>query len=756
MSSPQPPQKPQTLLGQITQAVQTIQARVDFSKLALKPNAKVPELWVQDAGADKAEVYPLLGDRYILGRSSKSCDIVVRNPVVSQIHLSLSRDSAQRQPVFAIKDENSTNGIYRGKRRINSLELRHGDILTLGPPELAASVRLQYVDPPPWYVRAVTWAAYGVGGVTTLMALVIGVEWLKFDVKPLPGATRAPVVVYARDGVTKLREPRTTAHIDKKRLKDFGPFLPTAVVASEDSRYYWHFGVDPLGILRAVFINSKSGDVQQGASTITQQVARSLFRNYVGRQDSLGRKLREAIVALKLETFYSKDEILLTYLNRVFLGADTSGFEDAAKYYFDKSTKELTLSEAATLVAILPAPNGFDFCGDSQNKLRTIEYRNRVLKRMLEMGKIKQDEYNRARRSPIGTSGKVCEQQAKTTAPYFYSYVFQELEAILGKELATEGNFIIETQLDPAIQKQAEEALRNHVSNAGSDLDFSQGAMVTLDSSNGAILAMVGGTDYKSSQFNRAVQAKRQPGSTFKVFAYTAAIEQGISPGKSYSCAPFRWQGFTYKPCRTGAGSLDIATGLALSENPIALRVAREVGLDKVVAMAQRLGVKSQLDPVPGLVLGQSVVNVMEMTGAFGAIGNGGVWNRPHAISRILDSSECRDQNDPKTCRVIYSYDSQDSEANKRVLPTKVADTMIRLLRGVVTNGTGRSAELGLGEAGKTGTTDKNVDLWFIGFIPSRRLVTGVWLGNDNNAPTSGSSAQAAELWGKYMGKITK
>ncbi|WP_017315929.1 transglycosylase domain-containing protein [Mastigocladopsis repens] len=755
MSSPQPPQKSQTLLGQITQAVQTIQARVDFSKLALKPNAKVPELWVQDAGADKAEVYPLLGDRYILGRSSKSSDIVVRNPVVSQIHLSLSRDSNQRQPVFVIKDENSTNGIYRGRRRVNSLELRHGDVLTLGPPELAASVRLQYVDPPPWYMRAATWAAYGVGGVTALMGLVIGVEWLKFDVKPLPGATRSPVVVYARDGVTKLREPRTTAHIDMKRLQDFGPYLPTAIIASEDSRYYWHFGVDPLGILRAVFINTQSGDVQQGASTVTQQVARSLFRDYVGRQDSLGRKFREAMVALKLETFYSKDEVLLTYLNRVFLGGDTSGFEDAGRYYFDKSAKELTLSEAATLVAILPAPNGFDFCGDSQNKLTTIEYRNRVLKRMLEMGKIKQDEYNRARRSPIEISSKVCEQQAKTIAPYFYSYVFQELETILGKELATEGNFIIETQLDPAIQSQAETALRNHVRNAGSSFGFSQGAMVTLDSSNGAILAMVGGTDYRTSQFNRAIQAKRQPGSTFKIFAYTAAIEQGISPGRSYSCAPFRWRGFTYKPCRTGAGSLDIATGLAQSENPIALRLAQEVGLDKVVAMARRLGVKSQLDPVPGLVLGQSVVNVMEMTGAFGAIGNGGVWNRPHAISRILDSSDCRDRNDFKTCREIYSYD-QDQDANRRVLQTNVADTMTRLLRGVITNGTGHSAAIGLGEAGKTGTTDKNVDLWFIGFIPSRQQVTGIWLGNDNNSPTSGSSAQASQLWGNYMGKITR
>jgi peptidoglycan glycosyltransferase len=756
MNSPQPPQKPQTLLGQLTQAAHTIQARVDFSKLALKRNAKVPELWVQDAGVDKAEVYPLLGDRYILGRSSKSCDIVIRNPVVSQIHLSLSRDSSQRTPVFVIKDENSTNGIYRGKRRITSLELRHGDVLTLGPPELQASVRVQYFDPPPWYVKAGTVAAYGVGGVTGLLSLVIGVEWLKFSVTPLPTATRAPIVVYARDGQTPLREPRTTAHIDMKQLADFGPYLPAAVVASEDSRYYWHVGVDPLGILRALLINSRSGDVQQGASTVTQQVARSLFRDYVGRQDSLARKLKEAVVALKLETFYSKDEILLTYLNRVFLGADTSGFEDASRYYFNKPAKDLSLAEAATLVGILPGPNAFDFCGDGPNKLQAAEYRNRVIKRMLEMGKIKPEEANRARRSTVKVSAKVCELQSKTISPYFYNYVFQELESILGEGAAKEGNYIIETQLDPKIQAQAEASLRNSVNRAGSNFGFSQGALVTLDSSTGSILAMVGGTDYKKSQFNRAVQAKRQPGSTFKIFAYTAAILQGISPGKSYSCDPLTWQGFTYKPCRSGSGiSLDMATGLALSENPIALRIAREIGLDKVVAMAQRLGVKSSLDPVPGLVLGQSVVNVLEMTGAFGAIGNRGVWNPPHAISRILDSGDCRDLNDFKTCRVIYSFD-QDPDANKRVLPNDVAQTMTSLMRGVISRGTGRSAAIGLGEAGKTGTTDKNVDLWFIGFIPSQRLVTGIWLGNDNNSPTSGSSAQAAELWGNYMGRITK
>jgi len=757
MSSPQPPQKPQTLLGQVTQAVKTIQANVNFGALALKPNARVPEIWVQNAGATKAEVYPLLGDRYLLGRSSKSCDIVVRNPVISQIHLSLTRASRQRQAPFIIKDENSTNGIYRGKRQVTALGLRHGDVFTLGPPELAASVRLQYFDPPPWYVRAATWGAYGVRGVTALIALGIGTEWLKSPaVRPLPTASQAPVIVYARDQQTLLRRPRNQAHLEMRQLSDFSPYLPKAIIASEDSRFYWHFGVDPIGIARAVLIDTQHHGYRQGASTLTQQVARSLFRDYVGIEDSLGRKLREAIVALKLETFYSKDSIILAYLNRIYLGRENYGFEDASWYYFNKSAKNLTLSEATTLVGILPAPNSFNFCGDVQSHRRAIEYRNRVINRMLEQGKVSQDEANRARRSPIEVNRKVCEEQTNTIAPYFYSYLFQELQSILGEQLAREGNFIIETQLDPRIQAQAEAALRKSVKNSGPTYGFSQGAIVTLDSSTGAVLALTGGVDYQTSQFNRATQAQRQPGSTFKVFTYTAAIEQGISPGKSYSCAPLTWNGQNYHGCEhTNSTSIDMYGGLALSENVIALRIAAEVGLNNLMRMAQRLGVASPLNPVPGLVIGQSEVNVLEMTGAFGAISNRGVWNRPHLISRILDSSDCRDRNNLKTCRVIYSF-NQGNEVREQVLRPEVADVMTDLLRGVIQHGTGRSASIGMGEAGKTGTTNDNVDLWFIGFIPSRQIVTGVWLGNDDNSPTSGNSGKAAQLWGNYMSQVVR
>lgn len=749
MTPPPPPPKPQTFLGAITQAVQTI-AHVNFRQLALKPNAKVPELWVQDANGPGWEKFPLLGDRYLLGRSSK-CDILIRNPVVSQVHLSLSRDSARRSP-FVLRDEDSTNGIYRGKRKIKSISLRDGDIFTLGPPELADAVTIKYVNPPAWYVKAIRYGFYGVTGLTAIAATFVGIEWTKFDVRPIPRTVTGPVIVYARDGQTPLRPPNNNAHLELKRLKDFSPYLPKAVIASEDSRYYWHLGVDPVGILRAVLTNLRGGGIREGASTITQQLARSLFRDYVGTQDSAGRKLREAVVALKLEFFYSKDELLQSYLNRVFLGIDLYGFEDAARFYFGKSAKDLTLSEAATLVGILPAPNSFN---PIQNYQLAVEYRDRVLERMQSMGMISQQEADRARRSRIEINPKAREFLQSTIAPYFYSYIFSELEFLLGEQLAREGNFIVETGLNPQFQKAAESSLRDAVNNSGSAAGFSQGAMVTLNSSTGEILALVGGVDYLQSQFNRATQALRQPGSTFKIFTYTAAIEQGISPGKIYSCEALSWGGQTFNGCERSGGSADIYRGLAQSENVIALRVAQDVGLDNVVQMARRLGISSQLNAVPGLVLGQSEVNVLEMTGAFGVLANRGVGNRPHAIKKIIDSSDCKVRDNFDTCRVIYDYQN-DPARNREVLSAQVADTMTELLQGGVREGTGRSAFLGLGEAGKTGTTNNNIDLWFIGYLPNQEMVTGVWLGNDDNSATGGGSRDAAQLWGDYMGKVVR
>ena len=266
---------------------------------------------------------------------------------------------------------------------------------------------------------------------------------------------------------------------------------------------------------------------------------------------------------------------------------------------------------------------------------------------------------------------------------------------------------------------------------------------------------MAGGADYKESQFNRVTQAQRQPGSTFKLFTYLAALAQGIPPGQIYSCEPLNWKGQSYQGCERSGGDLDMYRGLALSENVIALRIAQDVGLDRIIDMAKRLGIKSKLDPVPGLVIGQSEVNLLEITGSYSTVANNGLRHSPHAIRRILDSSDCTDFNDINTCRVIYAYD-RENPTIPSVLSDSVVETMTTLLQGAVRRGTAKSAYIGLGEAGKTGTTNDNVDLWFIGYLPDSKLATGIWLGNDDNSPTNGSSANAAQLWRDYMSQIAR
>lgn len=732
-----------------------MQANVDFSKIPLKANARVPKLVVETSdGAGKQNEYPLVGEHYLLGRSSKNCDIVVRSPIVSQTHLALTRDRSRPGNPFVIKDKGSTNGIYRRKKRIKTLPLRHGDELTLGPQELADAVTVRYIDPPPWYLNVMRYGLYGISGFSGLVALwIVGIEWPKINVRPMPASVAGPVLIRAEeDGASvPLKELPNIAHREKKRLREYSPYLPLAAVASEDSRFYWHTGVDPLGIVRALVTNVQQGEIREGASTLTQQMARSIYYNYVGTEDSAARKIREAVVALKLETFYSKDQLMLLYLNRVYLGNNLYGFEDASQFYFGKSASDLDIAEAATLVGILPAPNAFN---PVRNYQAAVDYRNRVIQRMVQLGMISEEDGARARRSRIELSPNAQELLKSARAPYFYSYVFDELDQLLGTGLAREGNFIVETSLDLNTQATAEATLRETIANQGAQYGFSQGSLVTLNTTDSSIEALVGGYDWEASQFNRVTQALRQPGSTFKIFSYAAALEQGISPGNTFACSNLNWGGVAVAGCRSGSGALDMYAGMARSENVVAMRIAQEVGLNQVVTLAQRMGIESELNPVPGLVLGQSEVTPLEITGAFGAIANNGVWNKPHAIERILDSSDCADVNNASTCRVIFDVSQQ--RAARQALDPSVANTMVGMLQGVVQGGTGRNAYLGLGEGGKTGTTNNNVDTWFIGFVPRSQVVTGIWLGNDDNTPTDGSSAFAAQLWGNYMGQVLR
>ncbi|MBD0266872.1 MAG: transglycosylase domain-containing protein [Cyanobacteria bacterium Co-bin8] len=753
MTPQSPPPPPRTVLGKITQAFQAAQAQVDFSKLALKKGARNATLQVTTG--DQEAVYPLLGEHYILGRSSQQSDIVVRSPIVSQVHVTLTRDRNLPGEPFVLKDRDSTNGVYRGKKKLKKTILNHGDLITLGPPELTDAVTLRYIDPPPWYVQTARYGLYGFTGLSLAVGTwIVALEWPKIPIRPLPESVQGPVVIYAQeDGQSiPLRQQITEAHREQARISDFSPYLPRAVMASEDSRYNWHLGVDPIGTLRAALANVRGGEIREGGSTVTQQLARSIYREYVGTEDSAARKIREAVVALKLETFYSKDDLMRLYLNRVFLGNNLYGFEDAARFYFDKSSADLTLSEAATLVGILPAPNAFN---PVQNYEAAVDFRDRVLTRMVTLGMVSQEEARRARRTRIEISPKAREQLQSTRAPFFYSYVFDELDQVLGSSLAREGNFIVLTSLNLDMQAEAEATLREAVATAGQEQAFTEGAIVTLDTTNGAIQALVGGVDYQTSQFNRASQALRQPGSTFKVFAYASALEQGASPGQTYSCSNLVSGGQEFQGCRSGSGALDMYAAMARSENVVAIRIAEEAGLSNVIQTAERLGIESELNPTPGLVLGESEVTPLEITGSFAAIANNGIWNRPHGVMQVLDSSDCINPQDFSTCRVIYEF-GQAGDGQIEALPAPVASTLVGLLQGVVQGGTGRSAFLGLGEGGKTGTTNDNRDLWFIGFVPGYNLTTGVWLGNDDNSSTDGSSGQAAAVWGSYMRQVVR
>ena len=315
----------------------------------------------------------------------------------------------------------------------------------------------------------------------------------------------------------------------------------------------------------------------------------------------------------------------------------------------------------------------------------------------------------------------------------------RDLTALVGPEVAAEGNFLIETHLDPVLQAVLERQLRNLLSRS-KDLGISEGAAVVIDSRSGGVLAIAGGRDYEFSQFNRASMALRQPGSTFKLMTYLAALEAGIQPTDTIDCSPLTWRGQRFDSnCE---GRLSLTRAFATSNNPAALRLAQRVGLDQVVRQAKALGITSPLDPVPGLALGQSEVRLLELTGAYAAVVNEGEWRSPTTIRRLMDAETCREES-PRGCGTLDSGTTQ----GRRAISRDSAQQMQSLLRAVVQNGTGRAASLGGQEGGKTGTTNDGRDLLFVGFEPQRHWVLGIWLGNDDNSPSAGSSALAASLW---------
>ncbi len=681
----------------------------------------------------------LVGGVYRIGRDSGS-EIVVEHDAVSRCHALLE----SQQGRWILKDQGSTNGLWWQGRRIQQLLLSDGDSVRLGPGQLPGLPELAFHRPPPperMQLRrgsGALLAAAVVGG-----AALLGLSVLQMPIRGSLATVRGPLALYDRQG-RPISSLDALKHHELKGLSDYPGGLIDALLASEDSRFWWHPGVDPIGMARALVTNLLGGRVLEGGSTLTQQLARSLYPEAVGNGETLDRKWRELLVALQLEARFSKRDLLLSYLNRVYLGVGW-GFEDAARHYFDKSAADLSLEESALLVGLLPSPNGYDPCVDPASALAS---RNRVLNKMADTGRITADRARRGRRSPIVLSPQACRSDpAHRGAPYYTDQVRRDLEQLVGQEAAQEGNFLVDTYLDPSLQQRLERLLRQRLASSR-DLNVNEGAVVVLDQGSGGILAIAGGRDYRQSQFNRASMALRQPGSTFKLMPYLAALERGAKPGDSIDCGRLRWRGQLFESdCH---GSLSLATALAISSNTAALRLAQRVGLDAVVQKARDLGITSSLRAVPGLALGQDEVTLLELTAAYAAIANDGVWHSPSSIRRISDAETCQGLAD-RRCREAADRSQPRLNPGRRVAPVAISRSLKGMLQGVVSRGTGRAAYLGGGEGGKTGTTNDNRDLLFIGFDPQRRWVMGVWLGNDDNSPTQASSALAAGLWSEII-----
>ena len=569
---------------------------------------------------------------------------------------------------------------------------------------------------------SVTLAFWSILGV----AAFLGYIWLTLDQKGLfvipdrePG-----IMVLAADG-TALAE-QGSFFGDEVRVSELPDYVPNAVIAIEDRRFYSHFGIDPLGLLRAAFANLRAGHVVQGGSTLTQQLAKNLF---LTPKRSVERKLQEVVLALWLEARFSKEEILQLYLNRVYYGAGATGIEKAAETYYRKSARDLTIAEAATLAGLLKAPSNYN---PQQNPDAAAERAGLVIDSMVATGAITEREALAALASPTA----VLASDYIPAKQYIIDWVNEQLPE-LAKNYSQ--SIVIETTIDPGLQRLAEKALRKRLNEEGTKLGVSQGALVIMDTS-GAIRAMVGGKSYKRSQFNRVTKALRQPGSAFKPFVYLAAVEQGYESRSVEVDEPIRigdWEPENYK--QKYLGEVTLKKALALSLNTVAIKLITHVGPQAVVAVAHRLGITSPLGTDASIALGTSEVTLLELTSAFVPFANGGRPVTPFTVVRIAS----------RDGEVLYE---RRGEGFGYAINNYDLGQMNEMLRGVVTAGTARRAQFGDFEiGGKTGTSQDYRDAWFIGY--TTHLVGGVWVGNDDNSPTNkvtGGSIPAA-VWRDVM-----
>jgi penicillin-binding protein 1A len=510
------------------------------------------------------------------------------------------------------------------------------------------------------------------------------------------------------------------------QLKSLPKHVPQALIAIEDRRFYSHFGLDVVGLARAVVTNVSNRGVQQGGSTLSQQLAKNLF---LAPDRTLGRKVQEALLALWLEHNYSKDQILELYLNRVYFGAGAYGIEAAARRYYDKPATALTLQEAAVIAGLVKAPSRL---APTRNPGGAQARAQLVLAAMADQGYITEAQAQTARSNPAQASRAI----PGGSINYVADWIMDLIDDYVGK---VETDLMVETTIVGPVQQAAEAALVETLARGGQRYNVGQGAVVVLDR-DGAIRALVGGRDYSQSQFNRAVAARRQPGSAFKPFVYLAALERGLTPDTMRNDAPVAiagWRPENYT--RDYRGEVSMTTALAASLNTVAVRLGQEVGPRNVVRTAQKLGIGSALAANPSIALGTSEVNVLELVGAYAPFANGGTGVIPHVITRIRTANG----------RVLFQ---RQPMTNGQVVEPRHVAMMNAMMNQTTVSGTARTVRLpGWIVAGKTGTSQEFRDAWFVGY--TGRFVAGVWLGNDDGTPTRRLTGGGlpVDIWNRVM-----
>ncbi|WJR78159.1 penicillin-binding protein 1A [Bradyrhizobium sp. NP1] len=574
--------------------------------------------------------------------------------------------------------------------------------------------------------RLIYWGAVlSLWGVIAAVGVVVWVGAHLPPIQSLEIPKRPPTIeITGLDGsVLAQRGEMAGANV---ALKDLPPYLPKAFIAIEDRRFYSHYGIDPVGILRAAVANVLHRGVSQGGSTLTQQLAKNLF---LTQERTLQRKLQEAELALWLERKHSKAEILELYLNRVYFGSGAYGVEAAAQRYFGKSAKNVTLAEAAMLAGLVKSPSRL---APNRNP-EGAEQRAQIVLAAMADAKFITDAQAK---TSIGHFAVNVKPAGAGTVNYVADWIGEVLDDLVGQ---VEQSIVVETTIDPKLQSVAEAAVIDELAAKSVKFNVSQGALVAM-TPDGAVRAMVGGRNYAESQYNRAVTAKRQPGSAFKPFVYLTAVEAGLTPDTIRQDAPLDIKG--WKPENYGHeyfGAVTLTQALAMSLNTVAVRLGLEVGPKNVVRTAHRLGIASKLEPNASIALGTSEVSVLELVGAYAPFANGGFGISPHVVTKIrtLDG------------KVLYAR--QPDQLGQVIDPRSVA-MMNTMMQETLISGTARKAEIpGWTAAGKTGTSQDFRDAWFVGYTPY--LVTGVWLGNDDNSPTRKATGGGlpVEVWTRFM-----